>query len=105
MLLFPAGAAAREHHLEEAAVAVRFEHVKLLWLLLPVVSGLAALFWWSWREKRRVMDRFVNPRLLGQLISGISPAMQKTRWYLVITAAALIVVALARPQWGFDWEE
>src|SRR5436190_15054962 len=84
---------------------MRFEYPKLLLLLLLVVPGLAAFFWWSWREKRRVMDRFVNPRLLGQLISGVSPALQKLRCYLLIASAALLVFALARPQWGFDWEE
>src|SRR3954467_2089886 len=84
---------------------MRFEHPDLLWLLVLVVPGLAAFFWWSWREKRRVLDRFVNPRLLGQLISGVSPALQKLHCYLLIASAALLVFALARPQWGFDWEE
>jgi len=84
---------------------MRFEHPNLLWILLAVVPGLAAFFWWSWREKRRVMDRFVNPRLLGQLISGVSPSLQKLRCYFLIAGAALLVFALARPQWGFDWEE
>src|SRR5205807_10378565 len=73
--------------------------------LLLVLPTLAGFCWWSWREKRRIMDQFVNPRLLPQLISGISPALQKVRWYLLLGAATLLVVALARPQWGFDWEE
>src|SRR5438270_8423474 len=83
---------------------MRFEYPKLL-LLLLIVPALGAFFWWSWREKRRVLDQFVNPRLLPQLMSGISPRLQRVHWYLLIAAAALLVVALARPQWGFDWEE
>src|SRR5689334_3109375 len=84
---------------------MRFEYPKLLLLLLLVVPGLAAFFWWSWREKRRVMAQFVSPRLLSQLMSGISPRLQRVHFYLLLGAAVLLVIALARPQWGFDWEE
>src|SRR5438270_3220914 len=83
---------------------MRFEYPKLL-LLLLIVPALMAFFWWSWREKQRVLDQFVNPRLLPQLMSGISPRLQRLHWCLLLGAAALLVVALARPQWGFDWEE
>src|SRR5437660_12005742 len=84
---------------------MRFEYPKLLLLLLLVVPGLAAFFWWSWREKRRVMDQFVSPRLLSQLMSGMSPRLQRVHFYLLLGAAVLLIVTLARPQWGFDWEE
>ncbi|HMC27158.1 MAG TPA: VWA domain-containing protein [Verrucomicrobiae bacterium] len=83
---------------------MRFEYPKLL-LLLLIVPALGAFFWWSWREKQRVLDQFVNPRLLPQLMSGISRRLQRLHWYLLLGAAALLVVALARLQWGFDWEE
>jgi len=84
---------------------MRFEYGKLLWLLLIVLPALIAFFWWAARAKRRLLDRFVNPRLLGQLMSGISPRLQNVRFVLLIAAAAFLVVALARPQWGFDFEE
>ena len=84
---------------------MRFEHPRLLWLLIVVVPGLIAFFWWAARQKRRSIEQFVNPRLLGQLLSGISPQYQKIRAALLVTAAALLVIAFARPQWGFDWEE
>jgi Ca-activated chloride channel homolog len=101
--LFSAGIASRQHALEE--IAVRFEYPRLLWLLLVVVPALVGFFWWSARQRRRLMDQFVSPRLLGQLLSGISAQHQKLRASLTIAAAALLVIALARPQWGFDWEE
>ena len=84
---------------------MRFEYPKLLWLLLLVVPGLAAFFWWSARQRKRLMDQFVNPRLLEQLLSGISPQFQKIRAAMLIAVAALLVIAFARPQFGFDWEE
>src|SRR5438045_4713860 len=84
---------------------MRFEYPKLLLLLLLVAPGLTAVFWWSWREKRRVLDQLVNPRLLSQLMSGISPRLQRMRWYLLLGAAVLLVLGLARPQSGYDFEE
>src|SRR5213079_2264028 len=51
--------------------------LSLLLLLLLIVPALGTFFWWSWREKRRVLDRFVNPRLLSQLMSGISARLQR----------------------------
>jgi len=49
---------------------MRFEFPKLLWLLMLVVPGLIAFFWWAGRQRKRLMDQFVNPRLLGQLLSA-----------------------------------
>src|SRR5260221_7629325 len=84
---------------------MRFEYGKLLWLLLLVLPSLAVFFWWASRAKRRLLDRFVNPRLLGQLMSGMSPRLQKMRSAFLIAAAGFLIVAFARPQWGFDYEE
>jgi Ca-activated chloride channel family protein len=84
---------------------MRFEHPHLLWLLLLVVPGVILFFWWAQREKRRLLDRIINPRLFEQLAAGISPRLQTLRCYLWTAAAALLVIAFARPQWGFDWEE
>lgn len=84
---------------------MRFEYIQVLWLLPAIVGGLAAFLWWARREKRRVMDNFVSPRLRAQLMSGISPSFQRLHNYLLIAAATLLVLALARPQIGFDWQE
>ena len=51
------------------------------------------------------MTQFIEARLLPGLISGVSPTRQKVRIALMITAVMLLLVALARPQWGFTWEE
>src|SRR5207244_138924 len=36
---------------------------------------------------------------------GISAARQKIAWAGLLLAVACLILALARPQWGFDWEE
>jgi len=84
---------------------MRFANPHLLWLLLVFPPALAAFFWWSWRERLRLLTQFVEARLLPNLLSGLSPARRKIRLACVIFAVVLLMVALARPQWGFSWEE
>src|SRR6266849_584914 len=84
---------------------MRFEHPKLLLLLLLALPGLTAFFWWSWRERRRLIAQFVQSRLLPNLTVGVSATRLKIRLALLIAAVGLLVITLARPQWGFDWEE
>jgi Ca-activated chloride channel family protein len=84
---------------------MRFEHPQLLWLLLPALPGLAAFFWWAWRKKRHLISQFVQSRLLAHLTVGVSARRQKLRMSLMVAAVALLILVLARPQWGFEWEE
>jgi len=82
-----------------------FAHPHILWLLLVVPPLLVVFFWWSMRERRRLMAQFIEARLLPGLISGVSRTRQKIRIASLIGGVALAIIALARPQWGFTWEE
>jgi len=84
---------------------MQFEYPHILWLLLLVVPGIPAFLWWSAREKRRLLDHLIHPRLREQLLAGASPRLQTIRCCFWTLAMALLIVALARPQWGFDLEE
>lgn len=84
---------------------MRFEHPHLLWLLLVIPPALALFFWWSERVKEKLLTQFVEPRLLPQLTSGLSPARRKWKYSLLVAAVALLVITMARPQRGFDLEE
>src|SRR6266478_8819006 len=84
---------------------MRFEHPNLLWLLTPAVPGLIAFFWWTWRTKTRLISQFVQSRLLANLTVGVSTTRQKIRIGLLVASVAFLMIVLARPQWGFDWEE
>ena len=84
---------------------MRFEHPDILWGLLLALPGSIAFFWWAWRQRRRLMTQFINARLLPGLTVGLSPQRQKFRMALLVAALAFIIVTLARPQIGFDWEE
>lgn len=84
---------------------MRFEHPSILWLLLVVPPALAVFFIWSEDIKRRLLAEFVEPRLLPQLTSGLSPERRKWKYALLVAAVALLIIAAARPQRGFDLEE
>jgi Ca-activated chloride channel homolog len=84
---------------------MNFAHGHILWLLVVIPPALVAFFWWALRERRRLMTQFIEARLLPGLISGISPARRKVRMACLVLAVALVIVTLARPQWGFSWEE
>jgi len=84
---------------------MRFEHPQFLWLLLVIPPALAVFFWWSERVKKKLLTQFVESRLLAQLTVGLSPQRRKWKYILLIAAAALLIITIARPQRGFDLEE
>src|SRR5437867_1832879 len=84
---------------------MRFAAPDLLWLLLGLMPSLTLFLWWAWRKKQKLISQFVQSRLLAVLTVGVSSFRQKLRMALLIAGAALLIVALARPQWGFNWEE
>jgi Ca-activated chloride channel homolog len=84
---------------------MQFANPNMLWLLLVFPPALIAFFWWSFRTRQSLMTQFIQARLLPGLVSGISTTRQKLRLCCLVLAVAGIIVALARPQWGFIWEE
>lgn len=84
---------------------MNFANKHVLWSLLIILPALFAFFWWACRERQRLMAQFIQARLLPGLISGVSPARQKVRLGLIVAAFVLLILALARPQWGAAWEQ
>jgi len=84
---------------------MNFAHPQMLWLLLLTVPLLVWFLWWAWRRKQALIAQFVQSRLLAQLTVGVAPTRQKIRLTLLVVAVAGALLALARPQWGFEWEE
>jgi len=82
-----------------------FAHPEFLWILLLAVPLAAALFFWSWRVKQKLIGQFVQARLLPALTVGVSAARQKFRLVLLLAALAGVLAALAGPRWGTTWEE
>jgi Ca-activated chloride channel family protein len=84
---------------------MKFGHPHVLWLLLVVPPALALFFWWAARARQRLLAQFIQIRLLSALTIGVSPVRRKIRFGGVILAFALLLVALARPQYGYDLQK
>jgi Ca-activated chloride channel family protein len=76
----------------------------MLWLLLVLPPALIAFFWWARRKRQTLLTQFIQARLLPALTVGISARRQRIRAMGLVLAVFCLIVALARPQWGFDWE-
>ncbi len=76
-----------------------------MWLLLVLPPALALFFWFALRSRQKLLTQFIEARLLTQLTVGVSPARLKMRFAFLILAVAFLIIALARPQYGFDMQE
>ncbi len=77
----------------------------MLWLLAVVAAPLGLFLWWAWRKRQELITQFISARLLASLKVGVSPQRQKLRLVLLVAAVVCLILALARPQWGFIEEE
>ncbi len=69
------------------------------------VAATALFFVWVYRNKKAVMQRFAEPALLEHLTAEVLFRRQIIRWVMILAAMSLGIIALMRPQWGFQWQE
>ncbi len=82
-----------------------YPQLLLLLLLLPFLTGVKLL---TDARARRASGAVIAPRLRPYLLPGSRSVGNAARWVahaLQILALALLIVALARPQWGFTESE
>ncbi len=79
---------------------MNFAHPEVLALLATLVPALALGFLWSWRVRRRLIAKFLPPRLQTALTLGISPRRAVARSVLILAALSFLLLALARPRLG-----
>ncbi|HEX8679343.1 MAG TPA: VWA domain-containing protein, partial [Chthoniobacterales bacterium] len=75
-----------------------------LWGLLAV-PVLLGLFITAERRTAARLGQFVSPRLLAQLGATVSRPRRNLRFGLVLLSVALALVSLAKPRWGYTYEE
>src|SRR4051812_21031187 len=84
---------------------MNFAHRDALWLLLATLPLLCGFLFWAWKRKQFLIRQFVQSRLLAQLTIGVSPRLQMIRMAMMVLAVAFLILTVARPQWGYSWEE
>ncbi len=75
-----------------------------LWGLL-MIPVLVALFLHAEHRSAIELREFVAPRLLAQLGATISPFRRRLRFALIMIGVALAIVSLAKPRWGYTYED
>ncbi len=73
----------------------------LLWLV-PAIGGTVLLHAWAATRRRRLSATFGEPATIARLTPAETPARRRLKAALQIAAAALILIALAGPQWGVE---
>jgi len=77
----------------------RFETPIYLWLLL-LLPLLALVRFLMWRQRKKKIRKFGDPNLLKLLTNNVSAYRPTIKFWLMLTALALMIILLARPQMG-----
>jgi Ca-activated chloride channel family protein len=67
---------------------------------------LLCIFWFVvWRMRKKVVNRFVEKRLLTSITATLHTRSQYMRYALLSAAILFALFSLSRPQFGFRWQE
>ena len=84
---------------------MQFGNLNIL-IFLWLIPLLGLFFFWSFRKKDFLLATFCPERsLLPRLLRSVSRRKQTAKAALIIVGVGLAIIALFRPQWGFEWEE
>lgn len=78
---------------------MNFAHPEIL-LGVFALPLLVLFFWWAQKRKRRLLERFGRWSAVARLIETTSTGKQVAKMALLVAAVGLLIVALARPQYG-----
>lgn len=74
-------------------------------LIYASAAALAVFYMWAMMRWRSLMERFTDKSLIKNIAPTASAIMKALKYIVISVAAVLALIALARPQWGFVWEE
>ena len=77
----------------------RFEDPIYLWLLV-LIPVLALVRFISYRNQKKKLRKFGDPKQLKELMPDVSRLRPSLKFWLLLAALALLIIMLARPQMG-----
>lgn len=69
---------------------------------LLALPALTVFVWWAFSRRAASVRRIGDPDLIERLSMAVNRGMRRRRLILWFLGVALIIIALARPQWGSD---
>ena len=78
-----------------------------IWLIaaLILLPALTVLYLQLERGKKSRLASFAASKLIEDLAASLSTRKRNLKAALLILAIVLIAISLARPRWGYDWQE
>ncbi len=75
----------------------------LVWMW--VVIGLAVFLFWANKHHKKAIERFTQQQLIKDIAFSFDLKKVAYKNILLVAVAIFSVLALIRPQWGFQWQE
>jgi Ca-activated chloride channel homolog len=82
-----------------------FQERLWIYLCIPAALGLFLIYHFGKRRRFVQLARFVSPQMAASLTATLSTRKRLIKQWLVLIGAALLCLALSRPQLGYYWEE
>lgn len=83
---------------------MKFQAVQnLMWLWMLI--SLSVFLWWALRHRQRQLSLFSQENLFAVIAKSYDPRRLHLRFFLIVLVVALSILALARPQWGYEIRE
>ncbi len=84
---------------------MHFENNHYIWPAFASCMALLIFYLFALGRRSRLMNKFVEKKLAGNISATASYPKKIVKMTAILIAAIFGALALARPQWGFDWEE
>lgn len=70
-----------------------------------IIFALAIFLLLAWHNRKRTMLKFAEEKLLERIAASVNLQKKMLKLVLIILSFIFLVLALMRPQWGYQWEE
>ncbi len=84
---------------------MNFHSINWLYAGVAAVALLAIAYAWADKQRAKSLAEFASAKLLPELSRTVSPIKIFIKKLLFALGVLAVFVALARPQWGYRWEE
>jgi Ca-activated chloride channel family protein len=84
---------------------MQFAQPQFLLLGLILIPAAALFLLWAKRQQKKALNRLGDQTLIQRLTANINWSGRRWQTLLQLTALALLIIALARPQWGSEVRE
>jgi len=83
---------------------MQFDQIDML-IWLWAVIGLVFFLIWANKRRTKILQSFTQEHLLKDIAFHFNPKKTRVKNILLVAVVLFAVLALLRPQWGFQWQE